>query len=437
MYIFTGIFKKTVTQNPITERKALKYNQTNKRKACTFSLLFYEMKEEDFMSTIKKKVPVLLLALFLLTALIPSAASASEIKTDDKAVIYVQVPQDWENPCVWAWDEDGNNAFEAWPGGETEADPANEGWYYAWIPTWANHVIINANEGSVQTDELILDGKNAWITVSAPDQSDISYEQQTTGDIPEYVEKFTVHAQVDASWENPCIWAWSAPDGTNAFESWPGYKMTAADDGWYSAKVPTWINSIIINANEGSVQTEDIGIDAAEVWVTVNADGSSDFSYTDPNQEAVANITVRVMAPSDWDAPCLWAWSAPDGTNVFSTWPGEALEDDQDGWLKKEIPGWVNSVIVNGNEGSVQTADISIDAGKDVWVVVTDAETYEVSYEEPEVTAPELPDTTPDTENPETNASDSSINPAVIVIIVIAAVILVAAVIVIVKRKQK
>lgn len=386
---------------------------------------------------IRKRIPVLLLALFLLAALIPQAASAAEVKTDDKTVVYVQVPQDWESPCVWAWDEDGNNAFEAWPGGETEADPANEGWYYAWIPAWANHVIINANEGSVQTDELILDGQNTWITVNAPDQSDISYEQQTTGDIPEYVEKFTVHAQVDASWENPCIWAWSAPDGTNAFESWPGYGMTAEDDGWYSAKVPTWVNSIIINANEGSVQTEDIGIDAAEVWVTVNADGSSDFSYTDPNQEEVANITVRVMAPSDWDAPCLWAWSAPDGTNVYGTWPGEALEDDQNGWLKKEIPGWVNSVIVNGNEGSVQTADISIDTGKDVWIVVTDAETYEVSYEEPEVTAPEPSETTPDTEDPETAASDSGMNPVVIIVIVIAAVILVAAVAVIIKKKQK
>lgn len=389
------------------------------------------------MSTMRKRMPILLLALFLLTALIPQAASAAEVKANDKTVVYVQVPQDWENPCVWAWDEDGNNAFEAWPGGKTEADPANEGWYYAWIPTWANHVIINANEGSIQTDELILDGQNAWITVSAPDQSDISYEQQTTGDIPEYVEKFTVHAQVDASWENPCIWAWSAPDGTNAFESWPGYGMTAEDDGWYSAKVPTWVNSIIINANEGSVQTEDIGIDAAEVWVTVNADGTSDFSYTDPNQEEAANITVRVMAPSDWDAPCLWAWSAPDGTNVFGTWPGESLDDDQNGWLKKEIPGWANSVIVNGNEGSVQTADISIESGKDVWIVVTDAETYEVSYEEPEVTAPEPQETTPETESPETAAPDSGMNPVVIVVIVIAAVILVAAVAVIIKKKQK
>ena len=40
---------------------------------------------------------------------------------------YVQVPEDWENPCIWAWDEDGNNAFAAWPGEEMDADRGNEG----------------------------------------------------------------------------------------------------------------------------------------------------------------------------------------------------------------------------------------------------------------------------------------------------------------------
>lgn len=56
------------------------------------------------------------------------------------------------------------------------------------------------------------------------------------------------------------------------------------ENGWYTAKVPIWVNSIIINANAGEVQTEDISIDPAEVWVTVAADGSYDFSYNDPGK---------------------------------------------------------------------------------------------------------------------------------------------------------
>lgn len=294
----------------------------------------------------------------------------------------MQVPEDWENPCVWAWDSDGNNAFTAWPGEEMEADAANDGWYYIWLPAWANHVIINANEGNVQTEEQILDTNAAWITVSAADTVEISYESKTTGEAPAYVEKFVVHAKVDDSWDTPCLWAWSAPDGTNAFAAWPGEEMKAGEDGWYSIKVPVWVNSIIVNANEGSVQTEDISIDPAELWVTVAADGSYDFSYKNPDQAETPNVTIHVSAPADWNGPCLWAWSAPDGTNAFAAWPGESLEEGEGGWLVKEIPGWVNSIIVNGNEGSVQTTDISVETGKDIWLTINGPEDYTVSYEE-------------------------------------------------------
>lgn len=392
------------------------------------------------MSKLMKRISALLAMMLLVIVVMPSEVDGTEVN-DEKAAIYVQVPDDWSNPCVWAWDDDGNNAFSAWPGEAADADPVNEGWYYIWIPAWANHVIVNANQGEVQTDELILDGANAWISISAADQVEVSYDQQTTGEIPEYVEKFVVHAQVDATWKNPCIWAWSAPDGTNAFEAWPGYELSENEDGWYSAKVPVWVNSIIINANEGAVQTEDISIDAAEVWVTVDAEGQSDFSYVDPNKEEVPNITVHVVAPTDWENPCLWAWSAPDGTNVYSTWPGEALEEGENGWLTQEIPGWVNSIIVNANEGSVQTQDVSVETGKDVWMVVTDGETYEVSYEEPDISGmagtKEAADATEEVADAVADATSENSGAAMTVLIIVLVLLAIVVVAMVVKRNRK
>ncbi|MDY3038557.1 MAG: starch-binding protein [Roseburia inulinivorans] len=386
-----------------------------------------------------KRIYALLCMVVMFVMMIPSMAFAAEAD-ETKVAINVKVPDDWQNPCVWAWDEDGNNAFEAWPGEECEATPDNEGWYYVWVPDWANHVIVNANAGEVQTGELVLDGKDAWITVSDADNAEISYDAQTTGDTPEYTEKFLIHAKVDDSWENPNLWAWSAPDGTNAFEAWPGKAMTAGEDGWYTAKAPTWVNSIIINANNGDVQTEDLSIDPAEIWVTVAEDGTADFSYTDPEKAEIPNVTVHVKAPSDWENPNLWAWSAPDGTNAFASWPGEALEENN-GWLTKEIPGWVNSIIVNGNDGSVQTSDISIETEKDVWVVVTDAENYEVTYEEPDATAIDATatdaaaeETTTETAETE-NIQQSSTPIVLIIIIVIVLAVIVAAVVT--KKKSK
>ncbi len=313
----------------------------------------------------------------------PMSVNAEE----ERSAVYVQVPGDWEAPCVWAWDEDGNNAFEAWPGGETEADADNEGWYYIWIPSWADHVIVNANEGSVQTGELVLEGGNAWITVEDAENAAVSYEALTKGDIPEYVEKFEIHVDVPDSWEAPCLWAWSAPDGTNAFAAWPGEAFKQGEDGWYTGKAPVWVNSVIVNANEGSVQTEDIAIDPAELWITVEEDGSFEFSYDDPNAVSAPDIHVNVQAPADWETPCLWAWSAPDGTNAFAAWPGEPFAAGEEGWLTLSVPGWINSVIVSGNEGSVQTTDISVETGKDIWLVVTGPEAYEVFYEKPADTA--------------------------------------------------
>ncbi len=386
-----------------------------------------------------KRIYALLCMVVMFVMMIPSMAFAAEAD-ETKVAINVKVPDDWQNPCVWAWDEDGNNAFEAWPGEECEATPDNEGWYYVWVPDWANHVIVNANAGEVQTGELVLDGKDAWITVSDADNAEVSYDAQTTGDTPEYTEKFLIHAKVDDSWENPNLWAWSAPDGTNAFEAWPGKAMTAGEDGWYTAKAPTWVNSIIINANNGDVQTEDLSIDPAEIWVTVAEDGTADFSYTDPEKAEIPNVTVHVKAPSDWENPNLWAWSAPDGTNAFASWPGEALEENN-GWLTKEIPGWVNSIIVNGNDGSVQTSDISIETEKDVWVVVTDAENYEVTYEEPDATAIDATatdaaaeETTTETAETE-NIQQSSTPVVLIIIIVIVLAVIVAAVVT--KKKSK
>ena len=295
-----------------------------------------------------KKVLAILFAVSLCISSLYTVAFAEEEKSNEMIPVCVSVPEGWDAPCCWAWADDGTNAFEAWPGEQFE--PLDDGWYYTYVPRFVQNIIVNASEASVQTE------------------------------VPEYVEKFTVHAYVPLTWKSVNLWAWSAPDGTNAFAAWPGQAMDEGEDGWFTAKAPTWVNSVIVNGNEGTVQTADISIEGKELWITVYEDLSYELSDTDPNKTA-ENITVRAQVPSDWSAPCCWAWSAPDGTNAFSSWPGEALTMDGD-WYTIEVPGWINSVIINANEGSVQTADLSVEVGKDVWIVVSDAENATVSYEE-------------------------------------------------------
>ena len=241
-----------------------------------------------------------LMMLLLVIGILPMTANAETTQNiEERNALYVQVPEDWENPCVWAWDSDGNNAFTAWPGEEMETDAANDGWYYIWLPAWANHVIVNANEGSVQTEEQILDTNAAWITVSAADTVEISYESRTTGEAPAYVEKFVVHAKVDDSWEAPCLWAWSAPDGTNAFAAWPGEALEEGEGGWLVKEIPGWVNSIIVNGNEGSVQTTDISVETGkDIWLTINGPEDYTVSYEEIALEET-NETVATQEPAE------------------------------------------------------------------------------------------------------------------------------------------
>ena len=144
-----------------------------------------------------------------------------------------------------------------------------------------------------------------------------------------------------------------------------------------------------------------------------------------------------LKAPADWSEPHLWAWSAPDGTNAFSSWPGEALQEGEDGWLTLSVPGWVNSIIVNGSDGSVQTSDLSVDTGKDLWIVVSDAENAEVTYEAPAETVETAE--APAAESEPTVAAEpaetkSNTMPIAIVVVVVIAVV--AGGVVISKKKK-
>lgn len=99
--------------------------------------------------------------------------------------------------------------------------------------------------------------------------------------------------------------------------------------------------------------------------------------------EKKETVTVRASVPIDWiDGPVrLWAWK-DGGEDVYEAWPGEELIPDDTGWFTTTVPGWVDRIIVNGYEGTVQTADVAVDAGYDIWVLVYDDLAVDVFYED-------------------------------------------------------
>ena len=102
---------------------------------------------------------------------------------------------------------------------------------------------------------------------------------------------------------------------------------------------------------------------------------------TVPTTEPIPDITVHAMVPEEWSAPGCWAW-LNGGDDAFEAWPGVSMNGN-DGWYSVSVPGWVDHVIINGQDGALQTADLAVESGKDVWVHVVNADYAFVHYEEP------------------------------------------------------
>ena len=373
-----------------------------------------------------KRVLAMLLCVFLLATL------STGVLADEAEMVPVmaQVPADWEGVCCWAWADDGTNAFSAWPGGAME--PLGEsGWVYIYVPSFVQNVILSANEATVQTaGDVVEAGKAVWISVADDLTTTVSYDAQADVEIPAYVETYTVHAYVPFEWETVAV---------------QGTAMTGGEDGWFTAQVPLTETSLVLSGNDGAAETDAITVEPQEVWITVYNDLTTEVVYEDPEAPQAEPITVYAQVPDDWATPCCWAWSAPDGTNAFSAWPGEAMSQGEDGWYALEVPGWVNSIIINANEGSIQTTDISVEVGKDLWITVTDAENAAVSYEAPAADAEAPTDAeqpAEDVSEPETPEEPAPVeeengSSAVVWVVVAVAVVAVVVIAVVVSKKKK
>ena len=373
-----------------------------------------------------KKVLAMLLCIFLIATL------STGVLADEAEMVPVmaQVPADWEGVCCWAWADDGTNAFSAWPGGAME--PLGEsGWVYIYVPSFVQNVILSANEATVQTaGDVVEAGKAVWISVADDLTTTVSYDAQADVEIPAYVETYTVHTYVPLEWETVAV---------------QGTAMTGGEDGWFTAQVPLTETSLVLSGNDGAAETDAITVEPQEVWITVYNDLTTEVVYEDPEAPQAEPITVYAQVPDDWAAPCCWAWSAPDGTNAFSAWPGEAMTQGEDGWYSIEVPGWVNSIIINANEGSIQTTDLSVEVGKDLWITVTDAENAAVSYEAPAADAEAPTDAEPpaeDVSEPETPEEPAPLeetgsSSAAIWIVAAVAVVAVVVIAVVVSKKKK
>ena len=402
-------------------------------------------------------------------------------------IMFVEVPDGWDAPGVWAWGSVTGDLWADWPGEPMTQDPNNPGWYFQWIPTDMTGALINANGGDIQTSDFDLDGRPVWVTVSGEGDGRVTTDEaQTTGIFPPFaatapvpaaaegmveVEAVVVYAQIPEGWENPSFWGWGGSWSSFYEGEWPGPVMSPDSDnpGWYYIFLPANVTGIIVNANEGEAQTSDISFEGSPIWIVIHDyDGNFDIHSDQQTEGAIRTsepflfgeeeeadrpdvgyITVRAFVPDSWENPGVWAWNDDYGS-VFAGWPGQPFEERDGPWYVMQLPAWIDNIIINA--AGVQTEDMEVEMGQDIWILVHG---YRHSYafhepfdpddvEEPEreeiVFGPAPTDDEDEEDEPaaEADEDDDGGAPVVIIIVIIAAVVAAvgACLFVILKKKK-
>lgn len=317
------------------------------------------------MKNTTKRLVGILLCLAMVLAVLPLAVSAAGTTT-----VYCDAPDDWSCCYVYWWGSADNNP--GWPGVAMTQD-ANGIWVGEVAADATNVIFTNKADGSngVQTSDLNMPtGTNVQY----------NYEGKVWGAYgstaaPAEVEYFLRGSMND----------WSIND-----------KMTKKADGVYTITM-----SLTAGTYEYKAATEDwaFGCPAENAVLELAADASVTFvldvnaytvettvaggtvaptqpevtepEATEPEVDETPDIAVvTAKVPADWTNPCIWAWGA--NGNAFENWPGQPMTKDGDVFTA-EIPAWADKVIINNGaaEGAIQTADLSITAGKDVTITVT------------------------------------------------------------------
>ena len=313
-------------------------------------------------------------------------------------VVYVKLPDQWTNPRLWIWDENGNTPayIGVWPGNlamTLEAD----GWYSCAIPSKYNNFLISA-DGELQTgDMMVSPAPQVWVDCYDPGLISIYYENpngQAPGPMP--IPTVMVHAGVPESWTGCYLYAWNE---TGPYTEWPGIEMSKFDDGFWAADVPAEYNNVVIAQKNGNVQSVDLTVEGSECWIAfirLNDSGKYEANVTDyaPENfvppvvpetpvEPSEEMTVYAKVPTEWINVRLWAW---DDENThpedMGPWPGNlTMTRGEDGWYYYSLPMKYRNLLINGD--GVQTKDLKVEQLPEVWLDCTDPQNPVVSYSKP------------------------------------------------------
>lgn len=290
----------------------------------------------------------------------------------------VIVPDSWvangENINLHYWNSFNLVSGTEWPG-ETMTKNA-DGTYSLTVPNYANYIIVN--NGSVQTSDYKLPATSAnMITLEVGENKAVSVVNEAT---------VAVDVSVPDSWGGVYLYYWNdtGVEGVD-YPAWPGTAMFA-NGSKYELTIPGSMTGMIVNSGEA----RDAGNQTGTLTVPDSGNVSVEIKEICATASTISNSTVTnetfkvtVQVPESWTAngePInLHHWKSGGSS---SEWPGVPMTKNEDGTFSLEISSENDYVIINN--GAVQTSDLAVVSGKDVFIKVNEdysvLRTYEGTY---------------------------------------------------------
>lgn len=354
---------------------------------------------------------------------------------NDSYTIHADVPDEWATAYVWAWNDNQQNAFNAWPGQKLTKDA--DGYYTGSVPSGYTNLVIAEKDGGAQTIDINgVEPKELWIVLGqSADGKYYDYSMGYSKDSiapPADVPSTPVEPSEPAKLNSLAIVGEGIPGVKNWIVEDPAGDMTKVEENVYTKVIAvtagttmkfkiagndTWDDTYNFGAPEdgtpvtvGSAMDMTVGGGSKNYALTADKDCNLKFTVklggdvptllveetteapeTAPSTPSGEMITVYAKFPDDWTDVRVWAWDDTIGDADPSGWPGTfVMTEGANGWYSVQIPNWVTGVLLNANGASTQTTDLVIEAGKDIWINArTDVSQPTVHYEEVEVADPE------------------------------------------------
>lgn len=215
----------------------------------------------------KKLLSVIVVLTILLTSGIFNIKPSYSVYGETKEInIYVEKPASWNE--IWIW-YDGDLSTEAWDTTALKTSPGEmtlykDNWYKKTVNsneiqflfndgTWNNKLSYNNNDYTTTSD--------IWI------KADGSYTFSDPSNIETVSESVKVHFK--STWGQTYFYYWNTtPNGES--NVWPGDKMVAENNNWYTYELANSKSANLIFNNGGASKTIDLEQKSGEWWYKDN-----------------------------------------------------------------------------------------------------------------------------------------------------------------------